>query len=202
MRSRGTLYRVPTSMVRLRNDWPSLVLALIGILGVLGLAIGFGVKFGFVNEDLHGLWKGQEPIGFYAFKRTTQSIPMSVFTTVTGWSVGGGSPSYDASNGAFNLLTGVWTTQIPGKYQVSASVCWTSGALGLRQLIILTSGNPLATPVSSNLGLGLVTCNSLSVAMQLDVGVTVQAQALRGTAGVEVISTASVFSIERILGDS
>lgn len=200
-RGRFAPQRVPPGMVRLRNDWPSLALALFAIVAVIGACIGFGLHAVFTNKHMHQLRQRQEPIGFYAYKVGIQVVPTGVFTALIGWSVAGGSPAYDSSDGAMNLATGVWTTRIPAKYQVSASTCWTAGTVGSRQLAFVTNGNVLATPLASNLGI-FVTCNSLSVTMDLAVGTTVEAQVLRSTGGVEVIIPPTGFSIERILGDS
>lgn len=203
-RAHGGFGRPPGPILgtRLRPAWPLLLLSMLAMIGVIGVIIGFSINAGLTNQSIHELGQRQEPIGFYAYKSATQFIPAGVFTTVIGWTVAGGSPAYDASDGAMNLATGVWTTRVSAKYQVSAAVCWTVGSFGSRQLIFLTNGNLLATPISSFDALFGIPCNTLSMTMDLTAGTTIEAQVLRSSVGVEVIAIFSTFSIERILGDS
>lgn len=177
-------------------------LALI-FLCILAVAITFGVfqsrddkRYQRTRTDIVQL---REPVGFYARKRNNQMLPANVFTTIIQWTTAGGAPAYDASDGAMNFLTGVWTTQHPGKYQVSASVCWTtSGALNTRQMIFLTNGSATMVPFTSTLGFGAV-CTSMSVPMDLTAGMTLRVQALHTTAGAELVSTLiTTFGMERI----
>jgi len=169
------------------------------------LAIVFGVlqardqrRYERTRNDIEQLRGGLEPIGFLARKRGTQTIVVNAFTTVTSWGISGGAPAYDDSNGALNFASGIWTSPGDAKYQVSASICWTNGALGLRQMIILTNLTGGIVPLTSTVAAIGVICNSLSVNMDLPQGTTVQIQALRSTVGVEIIGTSSTFGIERI----
>lgn len=172
---------------------------------LLALAVVFGIlqarndhRYERSRTDFDQIRDAVEPIGFLARKRSSQTIPVNVFTRVTGWVTSAGVPAYDVSDGAFDTTTGVWTTRIPGKYQVSASICWTNGALGLRQILLVTNGTGSTTPVSSEVAaIGLI-CNTLSVNMDLSQDLTVEVQALRTTAGIEVVNAFSTFGIERI----
>lgn len=185
-----------------------LVLALL-FLGLLALAIVYGVletrdqnRYLRIRNDIEQLRnESMLGVGFYARKVTQQIVIRDVFITVTDWSAGGGPPAYDASNGAMNFQTGVWTTPSPGgKYQVSGSVCWTvSGGESRREMIFLHSAPGLATPFTATSGSGQI-CTTLSVNMALPTGTTVQIQVQRdgGNPAQEIADTLTTFGIERL----
>lgn len=208
MRHPPTLPRRSRSPFVLEQRWSRWLVATLGLLtmiaiGLVAVGIVYGVlesrdnrRFRELDRDIDQL---RAPVGFLARKAASQTIPVSTFTTVTGWIIPGAAdpPAYDNSNGAMNLATGVWTTILPGKYQVSASICWTAGAVNVRQMLFVTNGTGSTTPVASVLAFG-VTCTTNSITMNLPVGMSVEVQVSRSTAGAEVVNAFSVFSIERV----
>jgi len=151
-----------------------------------------------VREDIGDLQRDHIVAGFMAYKNITQAIPTGPLTTLTNWTTIGGPPAYDDSGGAMNFVTGVWTTVIPGKYMVSASVCWTAGSFGVRTMVILTNGSQVATPIDSKESLVGITCTQISLLMDLTVAMTVEVQVARTSTGLEVVGSTNSFSIGRM----
>lgn len=202
-RGGGTRRNTPFLPQRIWTPWRNAFLTgfAVAILMILAVAITFGVlesrddkRYQRLRRDITQL---RTPVGFLARKSGTQSIPVGVLTTVTGWIIAGPAPGYDASNGAMNLATGVYTTPFDGKYQVSASICWSAGALNTRRMIFLTNGSTATTPLTSLLALADV-CTTMSETLDLETAMTVEVQVTRTTAGAELVNAFSTFSIERI----
>jgi hypothetical protein len=80
---------------------------------------------GQVLEYVSGKWTNTTPTlcAFSAVNTTTQSIPASTATTVTGWTA-----VEDNSGGAMNFSTGVFTAPVTGWYQINAQVAFASSA--------------------------------------------------------------------------
>ena len=140
------------------------------------------------------------PVGFLAYVDGPESLPNSSFNTLDGWSTSGGSPAYDASGGAFNPTTGIYTAPEPGgKFMVSGNLCW-QGDVGVRTLILAVgAGNQDAFPSTSqsvpDAGDGV--CSSISMSMYLPTGMTVR-MLERHPTGEPVFVFARRFSVERI----
>jgi len=193
--------RIHTTDMTSWSNWHRFVVASLILLALVlsALVIVYGVLEARDVRRIHRLERGEDSIGFFAYKNHNQTIPPNVYTTADDWSVDQGAPFYDNSNGAMDLTSGVWTTQVAGVYQVSAATCWTaSGSLNTRRMIFATDGAGTVTAsLAATVGYGQV-CTTLSVPMRLITGMTLRVQVQRTSAGSELLDTLSSFGIERL----
>jgi len=201
-------YGTKSSPYLLTEEWQRwLTFFLLGIgfavIGVIALSIVYGIleardvrRFRATRNDINQL---RESVGFYTYKSGIQDVVANTYVTIANWSAVDNAPFYDSSNGAMDFNTGIWTTQVPGKYQVSGVVCWTSsGSLNTRQMLFLTNGTSPSAPFTATVAYGQ-TCTSMSVPMNLPKYMTVQILAYRSTAGSEVVqSLLTSFGMELI----
>lgn len=178
-------------------------LGLFILLWLAAITITYSILFGRDDARYHRIRNDideiRDAVGFFATKRGNQNVPANVFTTISSWSTASGDPFYDNSYGAMDFTSGIWTSQMDGKYVVSASICWTSsGTLNTREMRFLTNGTSSYYPFMATIGYGQV-CSPLTATMDVPRGVSVQVQALRTSAGSEVVETVlTTFGIERV----
>ena len=166
--------------------WVLYVLLSLLVLGALTLLILHVVWYPFHSSTQHlhrdiknlraELNQHHEPIGFSASKNGQQFIPNNVSTIITTWTISGGWPAYDDTDGAMNLPTGIFKSANLARYEVDGTLCWKNPSNdGPRELRLVTSGNAGMTvfdraQIDTNVGpLGAHDCLHVSQIMMIPV---------------------------------
>ena len=207
-RSRTSRQRRPDATTTTGPNLAVGALAVFAAFAAVALAIALGI-YATQNEgwkrrsrnDIQTLRNQEDSLGFMARKNGSQTIPPNVFTSLTDWAIDGTPVMYNTAGNAFDTTTGVWTTPLDGKYQVSTEACWTAGAFGIRQQVIsIIPVVPGVVLLDTSLSFGVV-CTGMSMTLDLTQGTQIELLVQRNSAGAETISPASYFSIERLTAE-
>jgi hypothetical protein len=152
------------------------------------------------RTDIKQLRAADAAIGFSAYLNATITVVTSTLTTVGPWSAQDGPVSYDSSDGAFDFVTGIFTTKTAGKYLADAMVCWVGTATGERVLTLATNETVTADVIDYIAGAvsPAIQCNHVHQIMDLPEATLVWVEVLQDQGGPVDITLGSRFSMERI----
>lgn len=144
----------------------------------------------------------RQAVGFSAHKNATQSVPDSATTIITTWDSSAGEPLYDATNGAFNLTSGLFTAALPGQYTATGHICFVGAPLGTRTASLNTDGTGATAAVVTSIAPFTNTttsqCLSVSQILDLSVGTSVWLEAFQDSGSPLDVNINSRFSLERV----
>jgi len=155
-----------------------------------------------LSSRIHEARDASNPVGFSVYKNATQDIPDVTPTNLIEWAYANGSPAYDASAGAFDPQTGVFTTSIAAYYMATGTVCFNSTSPnGTLEVHLMTNASVPATVFNrqeADPAIDGDQCLGVHQNMWLPVLSEVWLMVLTGTGNTEMVSMESRFGVERI----
>lgn len=155
-----------------------------------------------LSSRIHDAREASLPVGFSVYKNVSQSINDSTATTLVEWSYSDGYPAYDASSGAFDTQTGVFTTALEAYYIVTGTVCfYTQSPNGSVEVHLMTNGSSSSIVYNRqrvDVVIDGAQCLGVHQNMWLPVASRVWLMVLTYTGVDELVATESQFGVEKI----